>query len=787
MEYDQIQLNRQVFRIPLATPATTRGHNLGYDALLQNAFIETNAAGKVFVRKRPGYSVVSALNYASGAATGQGITYYSDRYYAIAGDVLYRLGAAQNSYSSGTTWTLVTSPAAFGARSLHQVVSFKGQLVSIGGVNASGTVVNDIWASFDGKAWSQVVVSAPFGPRSNMAVVVYNERIYVIGGANATTYVNDVWSSADLVNWTEETPAAAWTPRVDHRAVVFGSHIVILGGFLGAAGYTKEVWATADGVNWHAQPAPAWAVRSNFGVYVQNNELIIAGGINSGGFLKDVYYTVDTQVWTSRTANAWSDARSTFGYCVYNDKLWAIGGLKVGPSAINEIRSSADGGATWVTVSVTPGWTARYGQQAAVHRTAQSVSTIQAQTIYVVGGGNATALPEIYFAALDSAGSTSFTIITDAPTKEPFQFNQVTPSEFLIFKNSYNAYALWGNTILTLTDKDFPSRTVPGIVYLDRRIFVMDPNGFIYGSDLDDPTSFSGLNYIQAEYEPDKGMALAKYLNYVVALGERTLQFFYDTGAFPGSPLAPQMNMTQRIGCINGYTVVAMEGLLVFVGRGDTGGRAVYVIDGGKPSRVSSEEIERLLESEDTFDTATSFFYATGFGVVGHKFYMLNLPTHAVTIVFDFTEKQWSIWNYNDSAVLPFSGYVTDTGGNYFQNSTGGTILAMAEGTYSDNSVSIVAKGVTDIVDFGTSLCKYQHSATFVGSRATTASTFLTLEWSDDDYTTWCTPRFVATNQPKPWTHRGGRFYRRAYRWTHAYDLPFRAEALELQVDFGNV
>jgi len=59
--------------------------------------------------------------------------------------------------------------------------------------------------------------------------------------------------------------------------------------------------------------------------------------------------------------------------------------------------------------------------------------------------------------------------------------------------------------------------TVPGIAYLDGYFNVMDVNGVVYSSDLDNPSSWGALNYQTAQNEPGAGVAIAKNEAYVVA------------------------------------------------------------------------------------------------------------------------------------------------------------------------------------------------------------------------------------------------------------------------------
>ena len=160
----------------------------------------------------------------------------------------------------------------------------------------------------------------------------------------------------------------------------------------------------------------------------------------------------------------------------------------------------------------------------------------------------------------------------------PFQFclqDSASGSTGFMFKSTRDAYLFNGvaNTITKITDADYPAVTVPGVAYLDGYFFVMDANGTIYNSGLEAPLAWNSLDFINCEAEPDGGMAIAKYLNYVVGFGNWTTQFFYDAANATGSPLAVIQSATIQIGCANGYSVAQFDGKLVWMGTSHEKGR----------------------------------------------------------------------------------------------------------------------------------------------------------------------------------------------------------------------
>ena len=67
-----------------------------------------------------------------------------------------------------------------------------------------------------------------------------------------------------------------------------------------------------------------------------------------------------------------------------------------------------------------------------------------------------------------------------------------------------------------------------------------------------------------------------------------------------------------------------------------------------------------------------------------------------------------------------------------------------------------------------------------------TSPTNLAISWSDDDYQTFTTPRNLDISAERFRLTRLGTFSRRAWKYAFTANQPFRAEALELNVETGH-
>jgi len=192
----------------------------------------------------------------------------------------------------------------------------------------------------------------------------------------------------------------------------------------------------------------------------------------------------------------------------------------------------------------------------------------------------------------------------------------------------------------------YPNETVPGIVYLDGTYYVMLPTGTIQGSYLQDPFNWNSLNYVSPEVETDGGVAVVKYLNYLLAFGVWTTEVFYDNGnAAPGSPLSRMETSFMQIGCCAARSVAMTDNFVIWVGQtkeganGSAAGKNVAMMQNFQYQTISNPYIDRILNSSDMTAITTFCFKQNG-----HSFYVLTLGTINITLVYDLTMGAWYQW-----------------------------------------------------------------------------------------------------------------------------------------------
>jgi len=212
------------------------------------------------------------------------------------------------------------------------------------------------------------------------------------------------------------------------------------------------------------------------------------------------------------------------------------------------------------------------------------------------------------------------------------------PKSFFM-KSTEDAYRVYDMDMIQVLDPDYPAETVPGAAYLDGTFYVMTPLGYIYGSELEDPLTWSGLNVIKATSMPDDGVAIRRMVNYIVAFGKYTTEFFYDAGNPTGSPLLPVTNAVALVGCSSAETIADTENTLYFMGVTRQQGRSIYRFNGTIPEKISTPAVERVISASDL-----SGVYAYFIKMKGHPLYVLTLVDLNATLVFDTLTNFWHEW-----------------------------------------------------------------------------------------------------------------------------------------------
>lgn len=352
----------------------------------------------------------------------------------------------------------------------------------------------------------------------------------------------------------------------------------------------------------------------------------------------------------------------------------------------------------------------------------------------------------------------------------------------------------------------FPVPHRPSPTFIDGYIILPgdgdELSGLIFNSSSDTPFDWPGNEFIAAEMFPDTVTTLARQNNQVVAFGPTSVEFFFDAANVNASPLSRNDAATIQIGIAAPSLVYQNERFCAFVGQSDSGGRAVWVIEGFKPSKVSDEFIEKILDAEGDMSETHGY----GLRTMGHMLFLINLKNQNRTLVYDFDEKIWHEWSSSTggpSLLNEFRcNHTADDGMGYVHmlDKLNGNIYKLDVNYYMDDYArSIVYTPTptpvgtptpiyffiqTNKYDMDSYNRKFMSGIKIVGDSYSTPNN-VSVRWSDNDYQTWSNLKTIDLNDGYPSFARLGAFRRRAFNVIHEDNMPLRLESLEMIFDEG--
>ena len=152
-----------------------------------------------------------------------------------------------------------------------------------------------------------------------------------------------------------------------------------------------------------------------------------------------------------------------------------------------------------------------------------------------------------------------------------------------------------------------------------------------YLSDLYKATSYDGLDFGNAEGNPDAVVAVLVDRRQVWLLGAKTMEVWWNTGA--EFPLSRIDGSFAEVGCASAHAARKFAGTVAWL----TDQGQVVVADGYQPRRISNFAVEDAIQQGGDLSKAYAWTYQDG----GHIFYALQLETGSSTWVYDSSTGQW--------------------------------------------------------------------------------------------------------------------------------------------------
>jgi len=158
--------------------------------------------------------------------------------------------------------------------------------------------------------------------------------------------------------------------------------------------------------------------------------------------------------------------------------------------------------------------------------------------------------------------------------------------------------------------------------------------GKFYSSDLYDFMTWNALQFQSAESNPDNLVAMFADHGGVIALGDFSTEIFGLSSG--GELLWSRVGYPIEWGCIAKASVAKMGDAIAFLARNRMGEAQVVLMSGYNPQRISTHDLERIINNSSSLESATAFSYMLN----GHQFYQLNCAGQSW--LYDLASGAWS-------------------------------------------------------------------------------------------------------------------------------------------------
>lgn len=269
---------------------------------------------------------------------------------------------------------------------------------------------------------------------------------------------------------------------------------------------------------------------------------------------------------------------------------------------------------------------------------------------------------------------------------------------------------VWDDTTLTkVTDADYPTNCIPGVVVIDGYTVVATKERRIYNSDLNAPTAWTSSSYITSTYGASPGKAIGKYLNYIAFFSEYDTTFFYNAGLTGGSPFASVEGTEKNFGCYTGYSLIQADVTIYFVAKTQHQLPFIARLESGDVKKLSRDSFNTNLTSVNanfycysfTDTLSPDFCYAIhGLDGIGGNTYVVQLEPFFVSTM---------TWSHYDCSI----GTVVSAGIRapkvYLLGSTG-DLRTLAASSDDGTDVTVIIQPPS--AEFNTSANKFLRSVT---------------------------------------------------------------------------
>jgi hypothetical protein len=243
-----------------------------------------------------------------------------------------------------------------------------------------------------------------------------------------------------------------------------------------------------------------------------------------------------------------------------------------------------------------------------------------------------------------------------------------------------------GNVLAKIVDANFPSNPST-IAFLNGRFIVNRGNTRqFYESASYDGATWTPVIFATKENYSDLLLAVEVLNGNLILWGAQSIEFWQDVGA-AGVPQQRINGATQTWGLAAVWSRSKLNNSEIFLGQNPQGTIQVLMLNGYSPVRVSTSDIENLINSFSTLSDAVALTYT----IEGHAMYQLTFPTAGRSFLYDATT---NLWGEVQTGIALLTRHYGNLGVvfntvNYMSDFSSGNIYRVDENTFTDNGTPI--------------------------------------------------------------------------------------------------
>jgi len=255
-----------------------------------------------------------------------------------------------------------------------------------------------------------------------------------------------------------------------------------------------------------------------------------------------------------------------------------------------------------------------------------------------------------------------------------------------------NIYLLQTTTPYTfgqVTDSNAPNGANT-VAFIDGRFINEQPSSrqFTVSQSYTSSLTAAYTPYLFGTKENESSQLLAvEVVNGTIILwGANSIEFWSDVGASP-LPFQRINGTTQTWGLAAIASRAKFMNTSVFLAQNPQGHTQVMMLNGYVPQRISTSDIEAIINTFSTFSDAVALTYI----VDGHPMYQLTFPTGNRSFLYDGLTGLWQEVQTGVALVARhFANYgIVFNTNNYVSDATTGNIYVLSEGVFTDNGTPI--------------------------------------------------------------------------------------------------